>query len=88
MPKCAKQKRLDHTKSHSKSFIFKNLIHCGVCGCLIGSAQKKGKYVYLNCNHYKGNCNQKEVNENVVLPQVEKAIEAISIPDEYSRNFG
>lgn len=76
--------RLNNTKSGSKSFIFgKGILKCD-CGCAISSAEKKGKYIYLNCSHYKGNCNQPEVNENIIiLNQAEQALDNIAIPDEY-----
>lgn len=70
-------------KSLSKKFIFKDILKCGTCGCKISSAEKKGKYVYLSCSHAKGNCEEKEVSEAKVMPEIEKAIDKIVIPSEY-----
>ena len=57
-------------------FVFRGLITCK-CGCAITPEHhKKGnkEYVYLRCSHQKGSCNQKLVNENTILEQLEKEI--------------
>ncbi len=57
-------------------FVFRGLITCK-CGCAITPEHhKKGnkEYVYLRCSHQKGACNQKLVNENTILEQLEKEI--------------
>ena len=57
-------------------FVFRGLITCK-CGCAITPEHhKKGnkEYVYLRCSHQKGTCNQKLVNENTILEQLEKEI--------------
>lgn len=57
-------------------FVFRGLITCK-CGCAITPEHhKKGnkEYVYLRCSHQKGTCNQKLVNENTILEQLEREI--------------
>lgn len=57
-------------------FVFRGLITCK-CGCAITPEHhKKGnkEYVYLRCSHQEGSCNQKLVNENTILEQLEKEI--------------
>lgn len=57
-------------------FVFRGLITCK-CGCAITPEHhKKGnkEYVYLRCSHQKGSCNQKLVNENTILEQLEREI--------------
>ena len=57
-------------------FVFRGLITCK-CGCAITPEHhKKGnkEYVYLRCSHQKGSCDQKLVNENTILEQLEKEI--------------
>ena len=29
------------------------------------------EYVYLKCSHFKGNCKNPQVNENIILQQIE-----------------
>ena len=75
-----------HFKTTEKPFIFRGLITCGQCGCMISSDRKikpSGKeYVYLKCSHFKGNCNNPQVNENVVLQQIEDELKNLSVPQE------
>lgn len=57
-------------------FVFRGLITCK-CGCAITPEHhKKGdkEYVYLRCSHQRGTCNQKLVNENTILEQLEREI--------------
>lgn len=57
-------------------FVFRGLITCK-CDCAITPEHhKKGnkEYVYLRCSHQKGTCNQKLVNENTILEQLEREI--------------
>ena len=57
-------------------FTFRGLITCK-CGCgITPEHHKKGnkEYVYLRCSHQKGYCNQKLVNENIILKQLEQEI--------------
>ena len=57
-------------------FVFRGLITCK-CGCAITPEHhKKGnkEYVYLRCSHQKGTCNQKLVNENNILKQLDNEI--------------
>lgn len=47
------------------------------CGCAVTPEHhKKGnkEYVYLRCSHQKGTCNQKLVNENNILKQLDNEI--------------
>lgn len=75
-----------HFKTTEKPFIFRGLITCGECGCMISSDRKikpSGKeYVYLKCSHFKGNCKNPQVNENVVLQQIEDELKNLSAPQE------
>lgn len=75
-----------HFKTTEKPFIFRGLITCGECGCMISSDRKikpSGKeYVYLKCSHFKGNCNNPQVNENIVLQQIEDELKNLSAPQE------
>lgn len=75
-----------HFKTTEKPFIFRGLITCGECGCMISSDRKikpSGKeYVYLKCSHFKGNCKNPQVNENIVLQQIEDELKNLSLPQE------
>ena len=71
-----------------KVYIFRGLIHCKECGCLITPETKtKGNgqiYVYLRCGHSKNNynyCHQGIINENVIINQLkEEVFNKITLP--------
>ena len=66
----------------SKPFALRGIVRCA-CGCLMSPEIKKGKYVYLKCSHAKGHCEQRPINENLIMEQIEKeVIGKLSIPDE------
>lgn len=57
-------------------FVFRGLITCK-CGCAITPEHHKKsdkEYVYLRCSHQRGTCNQKLVNENTILEQLDQEI--------------
>lgn len=71
-----KEKFCKEQKYAGIPFIFRGLITCK-CGCgITPEHHKKGnkEYVYLRCSHQKGYCNQKLVNENIILKQLEQEI--------------
>ena len=65
-------------KYAEKPYVFRGLIKCADCGCAITSDTKtkpSGKtYTYLFCSHFKGNCTQPAVNENVLFQQIQDEI--------------
>jgi hypothetical protein len=61
--------------------VFKGLIKCENCGCIVTPDIKKGKYIYLKPNSKKG-CNCKQINENVANDMVSKVFKSMSMPEE------
>lgn len=65
-------------------FAFRGLIKCETCGCAITPEHhiKKGKkYIYYKCSHLRGNCNQCNVNEDVLFAQLDNELfSKINIP--------
>lgn len=64
-----------------KTYIFRGLIHCKECGCLITPETKRKKpgqeYVYLRCGHSKNNynhCHQGTINERVIINQIKNEV--------------
>ena len=75
--------KFKRTSKHTKEpYIFRGLVRCKHCGCLLSPYTKKGQYVYLrhtdlkNCEH----CNN--ISEKILLKEVEKALASISFDDE------
>jgi len=56
-----------YMKKHSKfaglPYLYRGLIQCADCGCLITPEKKKGKYVYYHCTEYNGKHGAKWVRE-------------------------
>lgn len=75
--------RLGRTKVYSKEtktpFIFKGLITCKNCGCVVTPEIKKSKYVYLRPNP-KAGCNCKQISEQYALNVVSEVLERMIIP--------
>ena len=71
-------------KQLKKQHAFQGLIKCGQCGCSITSDTKvkpSGKtFTYLFCSHYKGNCTNKRINENIVWEQVLPIFANLKLP--------
>lgn len=69
----------NNTEEYAKTpYIFRGLIHCKECDCLITpetKTKKNGnKYIYLRCGHPCRECHQGIVNENVIMEQLKTEI--------------
>ena len=63
-------------------FVFRGLITCGECGCLVTAEKKKGKYIYWHCTRYNKNCSQKKyVRQEKLEKQIKGFIDSIHIPE-------
>ncbi len=69
-------------KQQAIPFMFRGLIKCEKCGCMITPEIKKGKYVYYSCTNYKGKCTRVWIPEAKLLEPVYEALRAIQMPDE------
>lgn len=54
----------------AKPFIFRGLISCGNCQCLVTPEIKKEKYIYYSCTNAKKICQRDYVNEDIFLNEV------------------
>jgi site-specific DNA recombinase len=66
----------------AKPFIFRGMITCGHCGCLVSPEIKKGKYVYYSCTNAKGICQRDYINEKEFLKEVSHYFDEISLSPE------
>lgn len=69
-------------KYKSKPFVLRGLIKCAYCGCMITADMKKGKYIYLACNQYKGKCGAIRIRDHIVLDQIKDILEKLRMPAE------
>ncbi|MBU2539581.1 recombinase family protein [Patescibacteria group bacterium] len=66
-----------------KPFVFRAMVRCSECGCLIGGELKKGHYVYYSCNNYKKVHKQRVyVKEIDMLEPVRRVLEKIKLTDQ------
>ena len=65
--------------------VFRGLIRCNECGCMITSEIQKQIYIYYRCTRKRGNCDQPFVREEALVSQIEEAIEKISIGPEQKK---
>ena len=66
-------------QSVAKPFIFRGLITCSTCGCMISPEIKKGRYTYYSCTNFKGTCKRRYVPEKVLLKPVYEALRSIQM---------
>ncbi len=82
----AQEIRLGHNKNPfqyaAKPFIFRGVITCGHCGCLVSPEIKKGKYVYYSCTNAKGICHRDYINEKEFLKEVAHYFDEIRLSQE------
>ena len=79
-----REKRHNHrTVYKTIPFTFSDVLHCPDCGCSIGSYVSKNN-VYLKCTRAKKHvkCNNINVAERLVLPQLEEVLKSIRLSDE------
>jgi site-specific DNA recombinase len=63
---CREQRRTRKSRRVKRDFAFGRMITCGHCGCTLVGEIKKGKYIYYRCTHYKTDCNEPYVREEVL----------------------
>ena len=75
--------KFKRTSKHTKEpYIFRGLVRCKHCGCLLSPYTKKDKYVYLRHTDLK-NCEHcSNVSEKVLLKDVEKHLSSIHFDDD------
>ena len=62
----------------AKPFIFRGLITCGNCQCLVSPEIKKEKYIYYSCTNAKKICKRDYVKEKIFLDEVGHYFEGLA----------
>jgi len=66
-----------------KPFVFRAMVRCAECGCLITGELKKGQYVYYSCNNYKKIHKERVyVKEGDLLVPVRNVLKKIKLTDQ------
>ena len=74
-----------HFKSTEEPFLFRGLVRCGKCGCVMSSYKKVkpngNEYVYLKCSHFK-ECDNPQLSEVKVLKPIEEELKHLYVREE------
>ena len=71
-------------KPRLKSYVYRGLMRCGGCGCLITMETQKG-HNYLRCTkRVQRDCPQPYLREEVLTSQIAAALTDLSLPDEWA----
>jgi site-specific DNA recombinase len=66
------------SKPLSDIFIFKGLLRCPKCACMMTPEIKKGKFIYYSCTNAKGICKREYVPEKTLLEPVYEVFKAFA----------
>lgn len=73
-----------YMKKHSKfaglPYLYRGLIRCADCGCMITPEKKKGKYIYYHCTEYNGKHEAHWVREEELTAQFARLYKSLQIP--------
>ena len=74
-----------HFKSTEEPFLFRGLVRCGVCGCIMSSYKKVkpngNEYIYLKCSHFK-DCDNPQLSEVRALKPIEEELKRLYVREE------
>ena len=78
------QIKSSYMKKHSKfaglPYVYRGMISCATCGCLITPEKKKEKYVYYHCTEYKVKHGASYVREEELTAQFARMYKNFQIP--------
>ena len=66
-------------KALSEPYVFRGLITCSHCGCLVSPEIKKKQYVYYSCTNAKGNCKRIYVREEPLVAALSAYFDQIAL---------
>jgi hypothetical protein len=65
-----------------KPILFRGMITCAYCGCMITGDIKKGKYMYYSCSNLTKICCKRWISEEKLLAQMMVSIKRINFSNE------
>jgi site-specific DNA recombinase len=71
-----------HFKFAGLPYIYRGLIRCSNCGCLVTPEKKKGQYVYYHCTQYFGKHGAEWIREEDLTEQFTHLYNHLKLPDE------
>src|SRR3990167_2105891 len=61
-------------------YLYRGLIKCAICGCMITPEKKKGQYVYYHCTQYQGKHEARWYTEDKLTQQFMDIFSQIKVP--------
>ena len=71
-----------HFKFAGLPYLYRGLIRCSECGCMITPEKKKGKYIYYHCTQYYGKHEAKWLREKDITKQFVELFTGMKLPRE------
>ena len=86
--KCQKvlKNRARPVKRLKETHIFRGLLRCGECGCMITSEIQRG-HIYYRCTKKKIPCSQRYVREENLAKQISKILQKVSLPNSWTQKM-
>ena len=67
-------------KESKHKFIFRGLIRCGICGCMVTAETQKGHFYYRCTKKRNIVCDTKYIREEALVVQMDQKISLVSLP--------
>lgn len=71
-----------HFKYAGLPYMYRGLIRCADCGCMITPEKAKDKYVYYHCTQYKGKHGAEWLREENITEQIAQVFKKLQIPQD------
>lgn len=71
-----------HFKFAGLPYLYRGLIRCEKCGCIVTPEKKKGQYVYYHCTQYNGKHGAEWIREEKLTKQFARRFSELEMPDE------
>jgi site-specific DNA recombinase len=69
------------TRKVKHDFAYKELVHCGDCGCLLVGELKKRKYIYYHCTGNRGKCPEPYTRQEILAREFANVLQDLVIPE-------
>src|SRR3972149_10009787 len=71
-----------HFKYAGLPYMYRGLIRCADCGCMITPEKAKDKYIYYHCTQYKGKHGAEWLREENITEQIAQVFKKLQIPQD------
>ncbi len=78
-------KKTSRPKAKNLYFMYRGVLRCSNCGCVLTASKKKGKHIYYYCTNGKGKCGEHKsyLKENYVSGELAKVFDKIKVTTQH-----